>query len=262
MHPLRRLHPELQIRCNQREVEVEDIMVNMIIDGKNVSAQKDTMLLEAIRGAGISVPTLCAHEAVSRSGACRLCVVEIKKGNRTRIVTSCLYGVEEGLTVDTKSERGRNVRRRGMELPLARCPDSDVLQKMAREMSVEAEPRHAVDTDKGRCILCRSCVRVCEEVVGVSAIGLFSRGSYKEVGTPYNEKSDVCIGCGACAYVCPTGHIEMTSTGDKRTIWGRTFKMQACSKCGKFFAPVDQLKFINKKTGTSMNDLSVCTECR
>jgi len=54
-------------------------MVNMIIDGKNVSAQKDTMLLEAIRGAGISVPTLCAHEAVSRSGACRLCVVEIKK---------------------------------------------------------------------------------------------------------------------------------------------------------------------------------------
>ncbi len=62
-------------------------MVNMIIDGKNVSAPKDTMLLEAIRGAGISVPTLCAHESVSRSGACRLCVVEIKKGNRTRIVS-------------------------------------------------------------------------------------------------------------------------------------------------------------------------------
>ena len=237
-------------------------MVNMIIDGKNVSAPKGSMLLEAIRGAGISVPTLCAHEAVSRSGACRLCVVEIQKGNRTRIVTSCIYGVEEGLTVNTKSDRVLNVRRLVMELLLARCPESDLLQKMAKDMAVEPQARYAVDTDKGKCILCRSCVRVCEEVVGVSAIGLFSRGSYKEVGTPYNEKSDVCIGCGACVYVCPTGHIEMTSTGDKRKIWGRTFKMQACEKCGKFFAPVDQLKFISKKTGVPFKELTTCTECR
>jgi bidirectional [NiFe] hydrogenase diaphorase subunit len=76
-------------------------MVNLTVDGKNIAAHENTMLLEAIRGAGISIPTLCAHEAVSRSGACRLCVVEIKKNNRTRIVTSCLYGVEEGLVVDT-----------------------------------------------------------------------------------------------------------------------------------------------------------------
>lgn len=237
-------------------------MVNMIIDGKNISSPKGAMLLDAIRGAGISVPTLCAHEAISKSGACRLCVVEIKKGTRTRIVTSCLYGVEEGLIVDTKSERVVNVRKLVMELLLARCPESDLLQKMAQEMGVEPQPRYVADTDKGKCILCSSCVRVCQEVVGVSAIGLFSRGSYKEVGTPYHEKSDVCIGCGACVYVCPTGHIEMTSTGDKRKIWGRTFKMQSCSKCGKFFAPVDQLKFISKKTGASMEDLSVCTECR
>jgi len=237
-------------------------MVNMIIDGKNISAREGTMLLEAIRGAGISVPTLCAHDAISRSGACRLCVVEIKKGNRTRIVTSCLYGAEEGLVVDTKSTRVLNVRRLVMELLLARCPESEVLQKMAKEMGVESQGRYVADKDHGKCILCRSCVRVCEEVVGVSAIGLFSRGSYKEVGTPYHEKSDVCIGCGACVYVCPTGHIEMTSTGDKRKIWGRTFKMQTCEKCGKFFAPVDQLKYISKKTGVPFKELAVCTECR
>ena len=237
-------------------------MVNMIVDEKNVSVKEGTMLLEAIRGAGISVPTLCAHEAVSRSGACRMCVVEIKKGNRTRIVTSCLYGAEDGLVVSTKSERVLNVRRLVLELLLARCPESDVLKKMADELGVDPQPRFVADTDKGKCILCRSCVRVCQEIVGVSAIGLFSRGSFKTVGTPYNEKSDVCIGCGACAYVCPTGHIEMTSTGDKRKIWGRTFKMQTCDKCGKYFAPVDQLKYISKKTGTSLKDLSVCTECR
>jgi predicted molibdopterin-dependent oxidoreductase YjgC len=149
-----------------------------------------------------------------------------------------------------------------MELLLARCPESEVLQKLAKELCVEPQPRFVPDTDKGKCMLCRSCVRVCEEVVGVSAIGLFSRGSHKTVGTPYNEKSDACIGCGACVYVCPTGHIEMTSTGDKRKIWGRTFKMQTCGKCGKYFAPVDQLKFISKKTGVPLSELTVCTECR
>jgi len=237
-------------------------MVNLTIDGKNISAKEGTMLLEAIRGAGISVPTLCAHEAVSRSGACRLCVVEIKKGSRTRIVTSCLYGVEEGLVVQTQSDRVLNVRRLVMELLLARCPQSEVLQKMAKDLGVATQSRFVADADHGKCILCRSCVRVCEEVVGVSAIGLFARGSHKTVGTPYDEKSDVCIGCGACVYVCPTGHIEMTSTGDKRKIWGRTFKMQTCDKCGKYFAPVDQLKFISEKTGVPFQELAVCTECR
>ena len=237
-------------------------MINLTVDGKNISAPKGTMLLEAIRGAGISIPTLCAHEAVSRSGACRMCVVEIKKGNRTRIVTSCLYGAEDGLVVNTKSDRVLNVRRLVMELLLARCPESEVLQKLAKELCVEKQARFVVDSDKGKCVLCRSCVRVCEEVVGVSAIGLFARGSHKTVGTPYNEKSDACIGCGACVYVCPTGHIEMTSTEDKRKIWGRTFKMQTCDKCGKYFAPVDQLKFISKKTGVPLNELTVCTECR
>ncbi|MFA5322739.1 MAG: 2Fe-2S iron-sulfur cluster-binding protein, partial [Smithella sp.] len=58
-------------------------MVNLTIDGKNISVSEGTMLLEASRQAGIAIPTLCAHEAVSRSGSCRLCVVEIKKGSRT-----------------------------------------------------------------------------------------------------------------------------------------------------------------------------------
>jgi NADH dehydrogenase/NADH:ubiquinone oxidoreductase subunit G len=237
-------------------------MVNLIIDGKNVTAKKDTMVLEAARSVGVDIPTLCAHEAVSRAGSCRLCVVEIKKGNRTRIVTSCLYPVEEGLIISTKTERVLNVRRLVLELLLARCPRSEVLQNLAKELGVDPQPRFLPDTDKGKCILCRSCVRVCEEVVGVSAIGMSARGSHKTVGTPFKETSSVCIGCGACVYVCPTGHIVMQSTGDKRKIWKRTFKMQTCEKCGKYFAPIDQLKFISKKTGVPYNELAVCTECR
>jgi NADH dehydrogenase/NADH:ubiquinone oxidoreductase subunit G len=237
-------------------------MVNLIIDGKKISGEKGAMVLEVARANGIDIPTLCAHEAVSKSGACRLCVVEVKKGKRAKIVTSCLYPIEEGIVVDTKSERVMNVRRLVMELLLARCPESDVIQELAKELGVKPQPRFTPDADKGKCILCRSCVRVCEEVVGVSAIGFSCRGADKTIGTPFNEESSVCIGCGACAYICPTGHIEMETTGESRKIWGRSFKMKTCDVCGRYFAPEDQLKFISKKTGVPMKELSVCTNCR
>jgi len=127
-------------------------MVNFTVDGKNISAPEGTMLLEAIRDAGISIPTLCAHESVSRSGACRLCVVEIKKGNRSRIVTSCLYAAEEGLMVNTQSDRVLNVRRLVMELLLARCPESDVLKKWPQTWALNRN--HALCPTQTRAPVC------------------------------------------------------------------------------------------------------------
>jgi bidirectional [NiFe] hydrogenase diaphorase subunit len=237
-------------------------MVNFIIDGKKVEADPGATILQVAREYGIVIPTLCSHDSLEPSGACRLCVVEIKKGTRTRIVTSCLYQAEEGLTVDTKSERVMNVRRLVLELLLARNPEVQLLKELAQEMGVAPQPRFVPDTDKGKCILCRMCVAVCEKVVGVSAIGFSYRGSEKAVGVPFREDSEVCIGCGACAYVCPTGHIEMETTQDTRTIWGRTFAMSACKTCSRYFAPEDQLKYISGKTGVPMEELSVCTSCR
>src|SRR4030065_1517868 len=143
-------------------------MVNFTVDGKNISAPKGTMLLEAIRDAGISIPSLCAHESVSRSGAGRLCVVEVKKGNRTKIVTSCLYPVEEGIAGETKNERVLNVRRLVLQLLMARCPESEVIADLAKKLGVAPQLRFTPDKDKAKCTLCSSCVRVCEEVVGVS----------------------------------------------------------------------------------------------
>ena len=79
-------------------------MVNLIIDGKKIEAEAGATILQVAREYGIVIPTLCSHDSVEPSGACRLCVVEIKKGGRSRIVTSCLYQVEDGLDVNTKSE--------------------------------------------------------------------------------------------------------------------------------------------------------------
>lgn len=237
-------------------------MVNISIDGKKIEAPAGATILQVAREHGILIPTLCAHEALEQSGACRFCSVEIKKGRRTKVVTSCLYQVEDGLEVDTKSQRVLNVRRLVLQLLMARNPKADVLKELAREMGVEPQVRFVPDTDKGKCTLCRLCIRTCENIVGVSAIGLSYRGSHKAVGPPFGEDSPTCIGCGACAYVCPTGHIEMKTTHDTRTIWGRTFKMTPCKTCGRYFAPEDQLKYISETTGVPVEDLSLCTSCR
>ena len=166
--------------------------------------------------------------------------------------------------MDTKSERVMNVRRLVLQLLLARCPESRQLREMAAEMGVAPEPRFTPDKDNVKCILCRMCVRTCEKIVGVSAIGFSHRGPEKNVCTPFQEESAVCIGCGACAYVCPTGHIEMTTSesGDERTIWGRTFKMQPCKVCGRYFAPEDQLAYISRKAEIPADDLAICVSCR
>lgn len=237
-------------------------MVSLVIDGKNIEAQEGTTILGAARDNGVVIPTLCHHDSLDPSGACRLCVVEIAKGTRKRIVTSCIYLAENGLVVDTKSERVMAVRRLVLELLMARCPTSDVVREMAEEMGVKPQKRFRPDKDKGKCILCRQCVKTCEGIVGVSAIGFSFRGADKIVGPPFAEDSGACIGCGACAYVCPTGHILMEASDGQRRIWGRTFKMATCSVCGRYFAPEDQLQYISDRTGVSVKDLAICTSCR
>ena len=95
-----------------------------------------------------------------------------------------------------------------LELLLARCPDSELIKDMAKEMGLE-KTRFSLRHDPDKCILCGLCVRVCEEVIGASAICFSERGVHRRVSTPFLELSETCTGCGECAKICPTDAITL-----------------------------------------------------
>ncbi len=236
-------------------------MINLTIDGISCQGKPEATVLEVARDYGIEIPTLCYNEALGPEGRCRLCMVEVKRGNRIRMVTSCLDPVEEGAEVQTNTEKVQRVRKIILELLLARCPDSDVIREKAAKLGVKT-PRFQLDEGNWKCILCGLCVKTCEEAVGVSAIGLSYRGSGKKVGTPFLEPTLVCIGCGACHFICPTGAIQMAEKEGSRSIWGRDFKLKACKVCGSYFAPEYQLEWMSKKTGIPLEFFHTCQDCR
>ena len=237
--------------------------VKITIDGRQVEAEKGEYLLGVALRNGFAIPTLCHNDSVSPDGRCRVCMCEIRwqPGGWSKMVTSCLYPVDEGLIVETRSEKVLLVRKTVLELLLARNPEAEGLPELAAEYGIE-KSRYGADTEYGKCILCGLCVRTCREVVGVEALGFWNRGVTKKVGPAFMEPSPVCIGCGACAFVCPTGHILMTEKGDERKIWGKTFKLERCGKCGKFYAPKFELEWMSKVTGVPYEKLVICPDCR
>ncbi len=208
-------------------------MITIEVNGKRVEAEKGEMLLAALRRAGIHVPTLCNLSNLMPSGACRLCVVEVE-GQRN-LVPSCAFPVAEGMKVQTHSRRAVRARKTIIELLLADHPDDCLycvrnrncqLQSLAEELGVRerrysgARHDYKVDTsspsivrDPAKCILCGRCVRMCEEVQGVSAIDFVGRGSSTRVGTAFEQGLNVssCINCGQCIMVCPTGALREQS---------------------------------------------------
>jgi len=192
-------------------------MIRLKINGLEVSVQDGSTVLEAAQFLGFPIPTLCHMEGLSPYGACRLCVVEIGRAPRSRLVSSCTYPAQEGLEVRTASARVVRARKMILELLLATCPQSKTIQDLASAHAVRQQRFRQEHED---CILCGRCVRMCKEQMAAGAIGFRGRGEARSIGTPFDVSSEVCRLCGGCIYVCPTCELRCTYTDQEQAICG------------------------------------------
>jgi iron-only hydrogenase group A len=207
--------------------------ITIEVNGRKVEAKKGETILSALRRASVKVPTLCNLEGLAPTGACRMCVVEVE--GSANLVPSCSFPVAEGMKVKSNSPAVMQARRTIIEMLLSNHPDDCLycirsgnctLAELAQEHGVRARRFRgaknkrekdmsgpSIQRDPEKCILCGKCVRVCEEIQGVSAIDFVQRGSKSMVGTAFNKGLNVssCINCGQCILVCPTGALHERS---------------------------------------------------
>ncbi len=205
--------------------------VNLTINGKAVAVPEGTTILEAAKKIGIHIPTLCYLENVHKYGGCRICVVEVKGAKA--LVASCMVAASEGMKVETNSERVRKARKLNCELLLSDHPQdclscsrsgSCELQTLANSLGLdrarfkgERSPDFidispSVTRDAAKCILCRRCVSVCNNIQKVGILNAQNRGFRTIIapagGAPLSEVN--CTYCGQCVNVCPVNALRET----------------------------------------------------
>lgn len=232
------------------------------VDGKPHEAISGGSLLTALHRHGYDVPSLCHHEALKPYGACRLCLVEVQKNGRRKLTTSCNYPVQDGIEVLLDTPDVVRHRRVIFQLLLAMAPEAQPVWELAEAYGVSDTPFSK--NEGNRCILCGLCSRVCHEIVGADAIAFAGRGTTRKVVPPFDESNKECIACGACAFACPTGAIELRQVGGVRSLspWHRDVRIQYCTVCGRAIAPIDQLDAFAKRTGIPRDQLNICVDCR
>ena len=220
-------------------------MINLTINGKEVSVPANSTILDAAKKLNIKIPTLCHCDKIGGCGisnnpaSCRICVVEVE--NRRNLAPSCATPVMEGMKVHTNSKRALNARRTILELLLSDHPQTCMtcaknqnceLQELAAEFGIEeikyAGERNrfkadasseAIRRDLSKCIMCRRCETVCNKIQTVGALTGYGRGFGAKVGTasliPLAESN--CTFCGQCVNVCPVGAI--TGISYVKKVW-------------------------------------------
>jgi len=228
--------------------------VNVTIDGQKIQAQAGQTILEVAESVGIKIPTLCHHPALEPIGACRVCLVEVAR-QRT-LQPSCTFQVTEGMEVLTHSPKVEEARRFVLELILSDHPldcmtceqaGNCELQDLAYEYGIQqtrfpgVQHEYEVDEsnpfyvrDYNKCILCRRCVRACNELNGVEAIGVIQRGFDSKIGTAFDGlmQDSVCEFCGMCTEVCPTGALVPKMRQHQGRSWEFTKVATTCPYCG------------------------------
>lgn len=223
-------------------------MVNITIDNQQVSVPEGTTVLEAAKKVNANIPTLC-YLHLEKSGflndvaSCRICVVEVE--GRRNLPPSCATPVAEGMKITTNSKRVLSARRKNLELILSNHPfdclicakSTDCeLQKLAWEFGINTQryrgerAHHEIDKSSGalkrdpeKCIMCRRCEVMCNEVQTVGALTAFGRG-FSTVVAPAEKKplaESPCVYCGQCVSVCPTA--ALTGVGYISEVWDALF---------------------------------------
>ncbi len=181
-------------------------MIKLTIDGQEVEVEEGATILEAAQKLGIEIPTLCYYKGLTPYGACRVCLVEVVDSGKTQLHASCIYKARDGLQVKTNTDKVVKTRKIMIELLLARCPDAEPVQELAKKFDVYETRITKKNED---CLLCGLCVRMCEERMGKGAISFAHRGARRKVEPAFDVQSDVCQTCGACFFICPTQAIKL-----------------------------------------------------
>jgi len=203
--------------------------VKLTIDSVEVEVPRGTKVIDAARKVGIKIPTLCYLKGVHEAGVCRVCVVE--QEGRPNLLASCMLAAADGMRIRTNTPRVQRARRTAVELMLSdhvqdclsceRSADCE-LQDVARDFGVDGkrfgqqlgtarvidDSSAALVRDSGKCILCRRCITVCDQVQTVGTVGVQERGLAAVVAPAFTGLGDaVCVNCGQCAAVCPVNAI-------------------------------------------------------
>lgn len=224
--------------------------VKLTIDGRQIEAAPGTLLINAARAAGIEIPAFCYYDGYSLQAACRMCLVEVEKA--PKMPTACTTPVAEGMVVRTDTEQVRRARKMTLEFLLTNhpldCPVCDKggeceLQDMVFRYGAgesrfvenkwhvnEKQWSPVVFYDGPRCILCFRCVRVCNEGMGVGALGIVNRGSVSEIA-PNDGDHLSCDECGMCIDICPVGALTSGIYRYQARPWEMEHVGTICTHC-------------------------------
>ena len=225
-------------------------LVNLTIDGKPMQAAPGTLLIEAARQNGIEIPAFCYYEGYSLQAACRMCLVEVEKAPKMQ--AACTTPVAEGMVVRTETPQVAGARKATLEFLLTNhpldCPVCDKggeceLQDMVfrygagesryTEVKLHRDEQQwspVVFYDAPRCILCFRCVRVCNEGMGVGALGIVNRGSVSEIAPNHGDHLE-CDECGMCIDICPVGALTSGTYRYKTRPWEMEHVGTICTHC-------------------------------
>ncbi|MDD2733996.1 MAG: molybdopterin-dependent oxidoreductase [Desulfuromonadaceae bacterium] len=227
-------------------------MVNLTIDGKQVTAPKDATIYDAAKLNGIKIPILCHDKKLKPFGACRMCLVEVEQ-MKGRQIPACTTPVTEGMIIQTATPEIVKARELVLELLLLNhpldCPVCDKagdcdLQNLTYDYKVDSNRftdlkfQHEIDynnplieRDMNRCVLCGKCVRICDEIVGYGALTFIDRGIETKIGCEFEDGLN-CEFCGSCISVCPVGSLLARPFKHKARFWALTKHESVCGYCG------------------------------